>query len=182
MKKHICLLILLLIITSAFGQNYLVKENTNSFHFESSFSVIDGTPGILEFKPGFTLKGKITVNLNYRQVLRDFSIPENNTYFYGGELVYLLLKQNSSKIPVSLGLGSSYEMGLRERTHEEEPRSTLLREIDINARLSRIINVSADLSIVPSVGIKYQNYDVKYPYDTRFGGTYGTHYIIYELT
>ena len=110
-KRSLLILLLIILGSITYAQNYLLDNDQNSFHLQTKYSKIAGV-NILEVEPGYTINGNLTLSLNYRHTYFDLGHVVNKLYFAGAGIDYLLVRQN--KFPLSISVGMNYELGLLE--------------------------------------------------------------------
>lgn len=89
-----------------FGQNYLMSRNNSSFHLATQYSKLDNI-SLFAISPGYTFNGKFTIGAGFgSQSLKNIATKSRSTQIY---LSYLPIKQENTRSPFTVEIGSSYQ-------------------------------------------------------------------------
>jgi hypothetical protein len=114
MKKTIITLFLLLSAFYASAQNYLFDKGQSGFHMAGQWAKVDRSQ-ILGLTLGNTWDGRFTLSVGGgREHTKGFNIisysrKDITSYSIKPSVNYMVLKQSKGGMPLSLGLGTSYQ-------------------------------------------------------------------------
>ncbi len=116
MKKSICFIIILILGTSMFAQNYLVDEQTNAFQVAlgyKNFNYITKS-AYQNLNVNYLYKGKFSagidlscVNLSEHVISVVGDFPKLFVYRINGNFAYSIIDQDRGKIPLNMSLNAS---------------------------------------------------------------------------
>jgi len=114
MKSTLLTLVLLSISLYASAQNYLFEKGYSGFHIAGQWARVDGS-GILGITLGNTWDGRLTLSVDggreraKRFDISSYSVKDITSYSVKPSVNYMVLKQSQGGMPLSLGLGASYQ-------------------------------------------------------------------------
>lgn len=140
-------LFIMLSISSAVGQNYVLPENESAFH--GSVQLTNGSfERIISIQPGYTWNGVITAGVDLGKGTDN--VLNQTLNIVRPNLNYLIIKQSSGGSPISFNLEAAYQFNILPTTtfnsRSVQFGGALFHQISIN-------DESINASLIPQAGL-----------------------------
>ncbi len=149
---------ILLLFSSYFSsaQNFLFEKGQNGFHLGGQAVFSDGSR-IFGFSPSYTWRGRMTLSVGAGR--EDSKYSNVVSYSVKPSLNYLILKQNRGGMPLSLGIGTSYQ-----RNYFKNRDDLKAGVFAIDLGIYRRIYMEKKSSLIPAAYLGWAHTKIDRPY------------------
>ena len=142
--KIILSIILLVFSIQLFSQNYLIPEDTSTFHGAVQLST-SNFENIIALLPGYTVKGRLTFGVDLGKG-KD-KLNRLNSTIIRPNINYLFVKQEEGQSPASVNIEAGYQYNILQATSFDA------RAVQFGGTIYHELGLGQEFKLIPHVGI-----------------------------